>query len=499
MARPKLTAKEKEQLQGLMQDLWRDAGKGDLDTSRARLRLHKPATARLAILYLGVPYLQEVKKHSAIAKFNGTQGKPATEDFIERELRPLVTAKPTQEFRKAPQKKKLRRGIGRSAMMFAVTGLIASSLLFNSTGPALSDAVPREEQPVVTTVVTPLAAPKEEPPVQPLIDAFNDSALGREMMQFATANGITIHYDSTLSEHGSHANYQSWNKRANVDSDLSLEDQVIYLSHELRHAWQHITLGYDEMEGRLLTPEQRWTLRRFVEADAAAFSTVFLAERMQAHPEMKFHRGTAGFEHSVAAALRAEFQSDDGLTVEEFHRHAFEKAFADLTPYNPKHLSLAQSATNTLAEQIAEAEGLIDAQKFAEARELINTMKAKLGTTPSDQEFDTWLRHFGGPSMDTTAQTALQKPGVARSVLATLARAPDTPLPDDESENKISVSGQLSASEKQHQQLRRAVLILEKLNDTQERRTLPDMPPPPKAVLPNKTRITSLPPKPPKI
>ena len=491
MARQKLTAKEKEQLQGLMQDLWRDAGKGDLDTSRARLRLHKPATARLAILYLGVPYLEKVKKNAGAASFNGTQGKPAVEDFIEHELRPLVTAKATQEFRKAPQKKKLRRGIGHRAMMMAVTGLVALSILSNSTGPANSEAAAPEDRQTTTLVQS------AEAPVTQLRDAFNDTALGREMLKFADENGITIHYDATLSERGSHANYQAWDKRANVDSDLSLEDQVIYLAHELRHAWQHVALGYDEMEDRLLTPEQRWTLRRFVEADAAAFSTVFLAQRLEAHPDRKITIGTAKFEHTVAAALRAEFQSDDGLTVEEFHRHAFEKAFADLTSYNTKHLSLAQSPTTSFAAQIAQADTLVSNKDTVRARILINSLKERLASTPSDQEFDTWLRHFGGPSMDLAAQTALQKPGVPSSVLTTLAAPPDTPLPGgDDTAPKTPVSQVLSTAEKWHQSLRRTVLLLEKINDLQERQALLQQMRP-EAILPKKEHITAIkPPRP---
>lgn len=493
MARPTLTAKDKEQLQGLMQDLWRDAGKGDLDTSRARLRLHKPATARLAILYLGVPYLQKVKKSGDAATFNGATGKAAVEDFIEHELRPLVTAKATQEFRKAPQKKKLRRGIGHRAMMFAVTGLLAASVLFNSTGPASSDAVPAEDRPTTVLVVP------ADSSVTQLREAFNDTALGREMLKFADDNGITIHYDATLSERGSHANYQSWDKRANVDSDLSLEDQVIYLSHELRHAWQHVVLGYDTMEQRLLTPEQRWTLRRFVEADAAAFSTVFLAERLEAYPDRRINIGTAEFEHSVAATLRAEFQSDDGMTVEEFHRHAFEKAFADLTPYNTKHLALAQSLTDHLAQQIRETETLMDKQDFRGARAMIRNMKNKLDTTPSNQEFDTWLRRFGGPSMDPAAQTALQKPGVASSVLSTLAKAPDTLLADSTG-NKSPVSQTLTTAEKWHQSLRTTVSLLEQINDLQEKlaeqeRKAQQQQPRAQAILPKKTQITAIKPK----
>jgi hypothetical protein len=488
MARPKLTAKEKEQLQGLMQDLWRDAGKGDLDTSRARLRLHNPATARLAVLYLGVPYLQKVKKSGDAATFNGATGKAAVEDFIEHELRPLVTAKATQKFRKEPQKKKLRRGIGHRAMMIAVTGLLAFGILSNSTGPANSDALAPEDRPT-TELVTPA-----DSSVTQLREAFNATALGRDMLKFADENGITIHYDATLSERGSHANYQAWDKRANVDSDLSLEDQVIYLSHELRHAWQHVVLGYDEMEDRLLTPEQRWTLRRFVEADAAAFSTIFLAERLEAFPDRKITIGTATFEHAVAAALRAEFKSDDGLTVEEFHRHAFEKAFADLTPYNTKHLSLAQTPTTDLATQIQQADTLVTNKNFAQARRLINTLKERLSTTPSDQEFDTWLRRFGGPSMDPAAQTALQKPGVLPSVLNTLAAAPAIPLPDDDSTNKMPVSEKLSTAEKWHQNLRRTVLLLERINDLQEEQAQKQQLRP-TAVLPKKTQITAIKPK----
>lgn len=394
------------QLEKLMHDLWQDAQSGDLDRSRQRLMFHTPRTARRAVVHLGIPYLEKIKQLGDAAQIDNLSGPAAIERFIEQTLKPVVAAKTTAPPVKskppsaAVQKKKvsgMRRAVSRLALSAALGISLATGAWLYQTTPSQS-AIP-------TPAVTNITELRQE---------FTRTAMGTELLEMADAHGITIEYDPTLTERKRLAEYSAAHKKATVRPDLSADDQIVYLAHELRHAWQDIVIGYDEMEDRLLTPSQRWVLRRFIEADAAAYSAVFLAERMRdmGQTHMPADSG-AYFEYTLARALLDEYTSPDGLTHTEYRTQILAEAFDNLASYDPQHLALATNGMLGLSRLVQQAKQHSDAGQFGHARIVLDHLDALLATTPTEAEFDTWLRQMGGTSLDTRQPTALQDPDVS--------------------------------------------------------------------------------------
>lgn len=392
-------------LEKLMHALWQDALLGDLEQSRARLILHPPHTARQAVVHLGIPYLQKIKQLGGRAQLDGLSGEPAINKFVDDTLKPIIAAKTTpppvkaRPVTTAAKKKKtssLRRSVSTIALIAGLgLGMTAGAWLYQYA---------QQEAPIPTPPVTNIVELRQE---------FMRTALGRDLMALADKNGITIEYDATLKERKRLAEYSADEKRATVRPDLSADDQILYLAHELRHAWQDIVVGYDEMEDRLLTPTQQWVLRRFTEADAAAFSAVFLAERMQdMHQTKQPHDSVAYFEYMLARVLLKEYTSPDGLTHNEYRQFVLTSAFDSLSTYNPQHLFLATNGMQGISGMLRLAKEYSDTGQFRNANIMLDHLDSLFASTPTAAEFDTWLRQMGGTHLDTEKPTTLQDPAV---------------------------------------------------------------------------------------
>lgn len=413
-------------LEKLMHALWQDALLGDLEQSRARLTLHKPQTARRAVMHLGIPYLEKIKQLGDRAHLDGLSGEPAINKFVDDTLKPIVAAKPAPppvktEPPSAAVKKKKTSALRRSV---ATLSLIAGLGLGITTGAWLYQHAQQQES-IPTPPVTNVIELRQE---------FTRTALGRELMALADKNGITIEYDATLKDRGRLAEYSADEKKATVRPDLSADDQILYLAHELRHAWQDIVVGYDEMEDRLLTPTQQWVLRRFIEADAAAFSAVFLAERMQDMRQTKQPLDSvAHIEYMLARVLLKEYTSPDGLTHNEYRQFVLTSAFDSLSTYNPQHILLATIGMQGISETLRQAKNFSDTGQFGKADIMLDHLDSLFASTPTAAEFDTWLRQMGGTHLDTEKPTALQDPAVTTQQMfnryAGLTQSLPQPLP----------------------------------------------------------------------
>jgi len=401
-------APERAALEKLMQHLWQDAAAGDLDTSRNRLTLQPPWRARQAVMHLGLPYLQKIKSLGDRAHLGALSGPAAVNAYIDDTLKPIVASKPrppapmVRQPRSPAVKKyktgKLRRFVSRIALAGAL------GLCVVTGGQWAIDAMTPD--PIVTPAIGSITE---------LRDEFSRTVMGRELLAMADRGGVTVVYDPTLGARGNNAEYNAATKQASVRPDLSPDDQVLYLSHELRHAWQDLELGYDAMEERLLTPVQRWVVRRFLEADAAAFSTVFLAERMQAmyHTEQPQGSG-AYFEYTLAKALLREYRSGDGLTPAEYREQVLTSAFANLGSYDDKHIALAILPTQNMGAELRIAQFYVDNNLFDAADAALDRLKDMIATTPDDREFEEWLRRMGGIRLQAAVKTALQDTNVSR-------------------------------------------------------------------------------------
>ena len=408
MTQPTPQDRDRAAFEKLMLNLWQDTAAGDLDTARQRLTLQPPYRARQAVMHLGLPYLKKVKALGDRAKLGHLSGTAAMNAYIEDTLKPIVASRPQKPIyadkrtTPAPRRKskvnKLRRFVSRIALAGAL------GLTVITGGQFAIDALTPD--PITAPAVDTVAELRAE---------FSRTVMGRQLLDMADKGGVTIVYDSTLPTRNAYAEYSAATKQASVRPDLSTGDQVLYLSHELRHAWQDLELGYGAMEDRLLTPTQRWVTRRFLEADAAAFSTVFLAERMQAmYQKDRPEDSGAYFEYTLAKQLLNEYRSGDGLTAAEYREQVLSAAFANLDSYDNKHLQLALLGTSALKAQIDLAQFYVDNNMFAEADSKLQDLKDMTAGTPDDAEFEKWLRRMGGTSLQAAVKTALQDDRVSR-------------------------------------------------------------------------------------
>jgi len=426
---------------GLLQDL----AAGDFDRSRGRLRLGDPVLARTAVMQLGAPYLQDVKK-SAKAKLDNRRGAEAIKGFINEELRPLVAQQAKRPVYIKPKKPSFMRSLVRGAAAVALAvGLAAPMVVYNT------DPVQSSEPAAMQVVQADMSLLRNE---------FSRTSLGRDMLAMADAHNITIEYDSALIESTAAGTYNAGNKKVRMDPSQPMAEQVMYLAHELRHTWQDLVLGYGEMEGRMLTPQQQWTLRRYLEADAFAFSAYFMAERMAELPDAPLPRGSREMES--ARNLFAEFASDDGLTHDEYRRFALERMFTFLDSYDENHLRLATAVNTPIDNDIKFSQSLLGRGDLEAAYETMQGLQRNMQSTPSAEAFAQYLRRFGGMSLEPQAQTALQAslatPQSAGSALSaeTTAITPEETLPQkpDSTSRQAAIAAQLAAAENLHQGFR---------------------------------------------
>lgn len=231
---------------------------------------------------------------------------------------------------------------------------------------------------------------------------FGKTQLGRDMLRFAGNNGIATGFDATLQARGVLAEYNPDTSKAAVLPTLAPEEAVLNLSHELRHGWQDKVLKFSEKENGGLTPSQRWALRRYIEADACAFSAYFEAMRMK-ELGVTVKGLIPSVEITAAGKIAAEFNSPDGLTPDEYRKIAFEPCLGRLSAYNDKHLAFIDGKVKELEEAVAAA---------GQSPQQLSKLAADFDAAENDKVFEEYLRRFGGISLDPAARTPLQTPAV---------------------------------------------------------------------------------------
>lgn len=260
--------------------------------------------------------------------------------------------------------------------------------------------------------------PAEHPEITTLKAEFNRTAKGRELMEYARRHNITLRIDPTLSRRSNSAEYSPSTSEVLIKPGLKGEQRVIYTAHELRHGWQDKALGYAQVERQALAPQQRWLLRRFLEADAAAFSAFFAADRMEKLDLKKADYGTAAEEKNIARSLRDEFRSRDGLTGAEYLRIAFEPMLGNIGPgYTERHLTLISDLVMIMGNRVVAASTAVMKKDHATALQLVDPIMAAAKGAPDDAAIEAFLRRMGGTSFDLSVETPLQSPTVTAKKL----------------------------------------------------------------------------------
>ena len=313
-----------------------------------------------------------------------------------------------------PRRHGLVKRVGLSALLALSVGMPAARAQAVNSAPPAVTSPPGQALNVKPAPVLPrdLAAyvndPKDAAEIRALKKEFVKTDLGVTVMRFARDHGLKFMLDASLGKRHNKAEYDPGTGHILIRPGQKLEALVIYTAHEIRHGWQDKVLGAPGMELGVMTPWQRWTLRRYMEADAEAFSAYFEADRLRSGVHIGPGFAAAMPASALSLKLRGEFASRDGLTLGEYRRLAFEPCLAALHTYNQKQLELVDEMTLNFGKRVTAAGN--DAAKLA-------PLEADVSKAPTDEQFATFLRQFGGTSFDPGRQTSLQPRAVSDDTL----------------------------------------------------------------------------------
>lgn len=325
---------------------------------------------------------------------------------------------------------------------------------------------------------------KKPPPVNnpaavaELRTEFGKTALGKELLDFADEKGVKILCLDGLPDDDL-GSYAAWNNTLKIDNTLPLENKVGVLAHEIRHAWQDEVLGYDELEVKLLTPEQNWILRRYIEADAFSYASYFWADRMMEGQASRLPAKEQTGSYAAALKLKEELRGD-GLSDAEYRQMAlgrFFDSFRDDGRYDDAHLRLAEGQENELRTMLNDAMRLMKDGKPYAAAEVFKEIDRQLETAPNGAEFEVFLRRFGGRSFDGKAATSLQDSAVTKEDI--LVSYPEAKKAERIDPSTPTTQEKLEIAEKEFQQLKETAQMMGALNAHQlERLQKPSKTPP---------------------
>jgi hypothetical protein len=112
-----------------------------------------------------------------------------------------------------------------------------------------------------------------DPRIKSLIAAFQRTALGREMYNYAVAEGTSLQWEA---DDDKRVGAYFHNKNLiTLDARSSNDSIMLTLAHEIRHAWQFRTL---DVTAWALSPKDRWSASRLIEADSCAFTAHYVAD-----------------------------------------------------------------------------------------------------------------------------------------------------------------------------------------------------------------------------
>jgi len=248
----------------------------------------------------------------------------------------------------------------------------------------------------------------DSPDMQALKKEMARTPTGRALLDFAEKKKIKLVEDDTIEDYGV---YNAETNTFKVRKTLAVEDKINVIGHELRHAWQDVTLDYSKMGDRFLDPRSRWAMLRFIEADAFAFSMKLTAERMtmlRPHP-MTFTAMAEVADKSKELARHA--RSWHGLSDQDYYQYAVRPSFAYIGHYVSRHLDeatkVAQAHYSAFTSWNAKVDEELQAGGIVAAEVNLNAMQSIFVTAPKNEEFIAWLRRFGGQSLDPVQKTTL--------------------------------------------------------------------------------------------
>jgi hypothetical protein len=235
--------------------------------------------------------------------------------------------------------------------------------------------------------------------------------LGAQMLRNADATYMEMYYDSTLATRKSAWGlYSAETNTLWIMTNLHPDERAIAGSHELHHGEQQEFINYYGLRQTFMPPSWQYTLCRYTEADAMAFSTYEWALRMGSEkgaekmPPMSLIE-----EYTLASYIRKQMDGD-GFSLDEYRDDILMTCFGSIAKkqYNETHFMAAQSVNETLEDQANKADSLLAAGKRMQAIGALMAIDNGLALMPDTAKFEGILRRFGNVSLRRDGETALQ-------------------------------------------------------------------------------------------
>jgi hypothetical protein len=277
----------------------------------------------------------------------------------------------------------------------------ATSPLSQGFNPAAAPAVPADLESYVNN-------PNDAPEVRTLKLDVAQTEMGLALLRFAQSKNVQFILDPGLQAKHSRMEYDPHTGNISIRPGLRQGGAVVDMAHEIRHVWQDKVLGAIKLENGVLTPKQRWTLRRYLEGDADAFSAYFEADRLNQGLPIGPGFAETMPASTIAMRLGGVLRNGRGLSFGLYRQLAFEPALGGLHLDNGKHLDYVEAMTLEFGKQVLAAGK--DRQKLAALEDMVQR-------APDDATFAAFLRHFGGVSLDPGKQTCLQSTSVTQDML----------------------------------------------------------------------------------
>lgn len=285
----------------------------------------------------------------------------------------------------------------------------------------------------------PLVERNPEFNIRSVYDEFSKTTLGLTLINHIDAQDIRVHIDTTETA------VSGYNPVARTitltPSSGGLETCLSQLAYHLREAQQYTDLDTGTMEQAFLSPAQFWTLKRYEEADARAFSAYIMAFRELQKKDPNAYSSLPGEIQDVVDHLADEMRNTGGVSLTRYRELALEPTLAQigdwpvrvrLTPFSDAGffgISQLEDFHENLMQQIKQRHSYIEkeikslsslpAEEYAEK---VAALKQRLDTAPDAAAFEQYLRRFGGTSVDISAPTSLQSDDIdANTILGIYA------------------------------------------------------------------------------
>lgn len=202
------------------------------------------------------------------------------------------------------------------------------------------------------TAATPLAQIQEhgDARLNRIVARLRSSTLGEQLYTYAVQENTRIQWITEGNKAGA---YSVPDKLIELKVSMPDEALILTLAHELRHHWQFTAL---KPRTWINSPLQQWQLRRFVEADACAFTAHFSAQ-------YKNETGNALKSGGQYGGQIAKNYTDQPESKRNYLRDAVVPCFQELVSYHDSYgVSHYESAEiqikiARLAHEKAELEG----------------------------------------------------------------------------------------------------------------------------------------------